>query len=144
MTMNFMLMITTAFIMAALFYVTNVFEDSNVYSMRKKALKLFRNNRENSHRFYLALEQYITENNVWSYNAFENDDITFSEFLEAFKEKHHIEYSHEEEMKLTESKLSRKQVEDFLMKLDYQYEFITAVESSIQFDAHTFKKQLTA
>ncbi|MEE1899087.1 hypothetical protein V1389_12105 [Flavobacterium rakeshii] len=144
MTMNFMLMITTAFIMAALFYVTNVFEDSNVYSMRKKALKLFRKNRENSYRFYIALEKYITENNVWSYNAFENDDITFSEFLEAFKEKHYIEYSHEEETKLTEAKLSRKQIEDFLIKLDYQYEFITAVVSSIQFDAHTFKKQLTA
>ena len=140
-TMDFMLMATTAFLMVALFYASNSFEDAHMRSSRKRALILFRENRENSLKFYTELEVYVSKNDIWSYNAFEDTDITFAELIETLKEKHDIEYSDKAETELEKTKFSRTQIEDCLERLDYEQEFITSLESNIQFRNINFEKQ---
>lgn len=139
--MDFMLMATTAFLMVGLYYLSNSFEDANMRSDRKRAIIMFRENRESSIKFYTDLQSYVADNNIWSYNAFDDTDITFSEFIETLKEKHDIEYSDKEEIILVKSKFTRFQLEDYLERLEYQKEYIAAVATTLQYKNINFEKQ---
>ena len=142
--MDFMLMATTAFLTVALFYLSNSFEDAYMRSSRKAAVLKFRENREKSMRFYLSVEEYVAQYNAWGYNAFEDTDVTFAEFIEVLKEKHNIEYSDLEESKLTKNRMNRAQIEDYLERMEYQQEFINAMQATLLYKNDGFKKQATA
>ncbi len=142
--MNFMLMATTAFLTVALYYLANSFEDAYMRSSRKNAILKFRNNRQKSLSFYEHVEAYAAEYNTWGYNAFADTDVTFSEFIDALKEKHSIEYSDAEEARIKKGKLTRAQIDDFTERMAYQEEFITAMESTLQYKNNGFVKQSIA
>ena len=142
--MDFMLMATTAFLMVTLIYLSNFFEDAHMRSSRETAVLKFRENREKSMRFYKSVEEYVTEYNVWGYNAFEDTDVTFAEFIEVLKEKHNIEYSNLEESKLAKSRMTRSQMEDCLERMEYQQEFIAAMHATLLYKNEGFEKQAIA
>ncbi len=142
--MDFMLMVTTAFLMVSLYYLSNFYEDAYLRSSRKAAVLKFRENRGKSLLFYKGVETYVAENNAWAYNAFADTDVTFSEFIEALKEKHSIEYSDMEEYKLAKNRMTRTQMDDYMERMEYQQEFITAMEATLQYKNISFVKQAIA
>lgn len=97
---------------------------------RKHIIDQLRKNKQKELQLESEFENLIASYKAWSYNAFPESDITYSEYIALLKEKSSIEYSDAEFEKI-KSGLKRDEVSDFMEKIKNQEEAVIALQANL-------------
>lgn len=123
-------LLTTGFFSILLFFLIDKNILPGTFVTRKHILDRLKRNKQKELQLQTEFEHLVNTYNAWSFNAFPDSDVTYSEYIELLKEKSNIEYSDAEFEKLNSS-LKRQQLFDYLEKIKNQEESVMALQANI-------------